>query len=74
MKITLDLTESEAIFIKDALIDKSLDLRTIANVNKSDVMLSESAFLESDASDRRKKHYMTLRDTSEQIRKQFKIF
>lgn len=69
MKITLDLTTEEAIFIKDALIDKSLDLRTV-----NDRLINESAFLESDASNRRKKNYLTLRDVAESIRKQCKIF
>jgi len=59
MKITLDLTETQAIYVMDALRDKSIALRADAK----DRIVKEDEFLGNpDYSDRRKQNYLTLRD------------
>ena len=61
MKVTLDLTEDQAIFIRDALIDKSIALRT----TRDEKIVKEEVFLDNpEVSQRRKDHYNTLRDTA----------
>ena len=60
MKITLNLlSETEAIYIRDALRDKAVQLRTRPN----DTVISEQKFLDDpDVSERRKANYFTLKD------------
>ena len=70
MKITLDLSENEAIVVRDALIDKSLALRTDAK----DRLISAEDFLNNpDISERRKVNYQTLRDVAETLSLKFGI-
>jgi len=58
MKVTLDLTETEAIFVRDALIDKSIALRT----DDKDRIIREDVFMDDPSvSERRKDNYHTLR-------------
>jgi hypothetical protein len=59
MKITLEVTESEAIYLRDALIDKSIALRTDRNgrIIKEEVFLNDQS-----VSERRKQNYFTLKD------------
>jgi len=59
MKITLNLTETEAIYIRDALRDKAVQLRTRPN----DTVISEQKFLDDpNVSERRRANYFTLKD------------
>lgn len=65
MKITFDLTTSEAVVLRDALIDKSLALRTGDN----GAVRREADFLnDPEVSDRRKTNYQTLRDYAAELR------
>jgi len=70
MKITLDLSENEAIVVRDALIDKSLALRTDA---KDRLIRAEDFLNNPDISERRKVNYQTLRDVAETLSLKFGI-
>lgn len=61
MRVVLELTEFEAIVVKDALKDRAIELRTI-----NDKLLSEGYFLAT-ASDGRKQRYNTLKRVAEDI-------
>jgi hypothetical protein len=58
MKFVFEITEEEAIYIRDALIDRSIELRT----GPRDVVINEQKFLnDPEISDRRKRNYNALR-------------
>ena len=64
MKITLEVTETEAIYVHDALIDKAIALRT----GRNEIAIKEEKFLrDPDVSERRKQHYLALRAVASEI-------
>jgi len=64
MKITLDLTTNEMITLRDALIDKSLALRT----GPREIIIKEDIFLSNpEVSERRKANYTLLRETADAL-------
>ena len=57
MRITLELTETEAIYVRDALVDKAIQLRT----GPDDLVIQLDTFLsDPKVSERRKQNYQTL--------------
>lgn len=70
MKIKLELTEQEAILVRDALTDKRVGLRTI-HLPKEKV-LSEQEFLNSDITEKRRENYFSVCDVINMINARIK--